>query len=60
MRMNCQGKYIHNDMIISPAGGSSEALMATPTRLEVCSSMTDNATPKPLKKAIGIPSRRHV
>ena len=47
-------------MIISPAGGSNEALMATPTRLEVCSSMTDSATPKPLKKAIGIPSRRHI
>lgn len=37
----------------SPAGGRSEALIATPTRLDVESSNTDKATPRPEKNAIG-------
>jgi hypothetical protein len=36
-----------------PAGGRSEALIATPTRLDVESSSTDRATPRPEKNAIG-------
>jgi len=47
--------YMHNNSLsISPAGGSKEALIATPTKLEVESSTTDKATPSPLKKAIGL------
>jgi hypothetical protein len=41
-----------------PAGGSKEALMATPTRLDVWSSRTLRATPNPLKKAIGMPAKK--
>eukprot|EP01083_Nonionella_stella_P025843 71166_1 len=42
------------------AGGSRDALIATPTRLEVWSSSTETATPKPEKKAIGNPARNVV
>ena len=40
-----------------PAGGSNEALIATPTKLEVESSRTLKATPNPLKKATGNPAK---
>jgi len=42
-----------NNMPQFTAGGSSEALIATPTRLDVESSSTDRATPRPEKNAIG-------
>mmetsp|Transcript_28511 Transcript_28511/g.57383 ORF Transcript_28511/g.57383 Transcript_28511/m.57383 type:complete len:110 (-) Transcript_28511:585-914(-) len=44
-----------NNMPQFTAGGSSEALIATPTRLDVESSSTDRATPRPEKNAIGNP-----
>mmetsp|Transcript_6106 Transcript_6106/g.9508 ORF Transcript_6106/g.9508 Transcript_6106/m.9508 type:complete len:103 (+) Transcript_6106:447-755(+) len=40
------------------AGGRREALIATPTRLDVESSRTDRATPRPEKNAIGNPARK--
>ena len=42
------------------AGGSKLALIATPTRLLVCSSNTLSATPIPEKKAIGMPAKKFV
>jgi hypothetical protein len=41
-----------------PAGGRSDALIATPTRLDALSSNTLRATPIPEKKAIGIPAKK--